>query len=136
MKIKGRIIAICQPKTGVSERTGDKWASQEYVIEYFEREDDQWPDSLVFNIFGEDKIKEADLHINDEIEVYVSHKARQAAERWFTSIRAGRITKIKPAVGDNSAPKAEQAGIKSPFAQAENPETASEMNADGEDLPF
>ena len=39
MKIKGRVAHVGVITTGVSQRTGNKWKSQEIVIEYFDDEE-------------------------------------------------------------------------------------------------
>ena len=33
MDLTGKVIAILEPRSGVSQRTGNPWMTQEYVIE-------------------------------------------------------------------------------------------------------
>ena len=46
MELTGRIIAVMEPRSGVSARTGNAWMTQEYVIEV----PGQYPKRCVFNI--------------------------------------------------------------------------------------
>lgn len=96
MKLHGRIKEICPVKSGTSQRTGEQWTSQSFVLEYFETEDDNWPQTLAFSVFGQDRLNEADLHVNDEVDVFVQHRAIPGKDgQWFNDIKAGRITKTK-----------------------------------------
>ena len=57
MELAGKVIAILQPRDGVSKNTGNKWMVQSYVIETH----DQYPKRMVFEVFGEDKIKQFNI---------------------------------------------------------------------------
>ena len=92
-------------KSGTSQRTGEEWKSQSFVLEYFETEDDQWPQTLAFSVFGQDRINEADLHVNDEVDVFIQHRAVPGKDgQWFNDIKAGRITKTKAVEVKEEAP--------------------------------
>ena len=54
MELTGKIIAVMEPRGGVSARTGNQWMTQEYVLEV----PGQYPKRCLFNIFGEDRIKQ------------------------------------------------------------------------------
>ena len=54
MDLTGTIIAVLPAQSGVSQRTGNPWMSQEYVIEV----PGMYPRKTVFRIFGEDRIKQ------------------------------------------------------------------------------
>ena len=51
MEFTGKIIAILQPRGGVS-KSGNEWKSQEYVIE----DHGQYPRKMCFDVFGETSI--------------------------------------------------------------------------------
>ena len=53
MELTGRVIAVLPANSGVSQRTGNSWMSQEYVIEV----PGQYPRKCLFRIFGEDRIR-------------------------------------------------------------------------------
>ena len=88
MEITGKIIAILDPKSGVSQ-SGNEWKSQSYVIETIE----QYPKKCCFDIFGADKIAECNIQIGEVLTVHIDIDARQWKDRWFNSIRAWKITR-------------------------------------------
>lgn len=85
MEIQGRIIHVALPTSGTSSR--GEWTSQDYVIETEER----YPRKMCFNIFGEDKIREANIQVGDTLKVHFDIDAREYQGRWYNSIRAWKI---------------------------------------------
>ena len=49
MDLTGKIIAVLEPRGGVSNRTGNNWKSQDFVIEV----PGQYPKKCVFTVFRE-----------------------------------------------------------------------------------
>ena len=49
MDLTGKIIAVLPASSGVSQRTGNSWMSQDYVIEV----PGQYPRKCLFRVFGE-----------------------------------------------------------------------------------
>ena len=49
-EVSGKIIAVLDKKSGVSNTTGSQWSAQQYVIETKE----QYPKRLCFEVFGEE----------------------------------------------------------------------------------
>ena len=86
MEISGKIIAILQPKGGVS-KAGNEWKMQEYVIETHE----QYPKKMCFEVFGAEKIEQFKIQIGEELTVSFDVDARQWQDRWFNSIRAWNV---------------------------------------------
>ena len=133
MDLTGRIIAVLQPQSGVSARTGNSWMSQDYVIEV----PGQYPRRCVFRIFGEDRIKQFNIQMNEDVTVQFDIDAHEYQGRWFNDIRAfniirgqvaGTIPAATPVTVNSQAPQAATA----PFPPAQEP--AGESPAD--DLPF
>ena len=132
MELTGRIIAVMEPRGGVSARTGNSWMTQEYVIEV----PGQYPKRCVFNIFGEDRIKQFNIQMNEDITIQFDIDAREYNGRWLNDIRAYNVVRgqAAPMAG---APVAspfppQQTAVAAPFPPAQEP--ASEGSAD--DLPF
>lgn len=129
MEITGKIIAVLQPNSGVSARTGNSWMSQEYVIETH----DQYPRKCCFRIFGEDKIKQFNIQSGEELTVSFDIDAHEYNGRWFNNITAWAVNRNvqQPAVPveEPAAPFAQPAATFPPAA-----EPAGEGSAD--DLPF
>ena len=136
MDLTGRIIAVLPAQSGVSARTGNSWMSQEYVIEV----PGQYPRRCVFRIFGEDRIKQMNIQMNEDLTVQFDIDAHEYNGRWFNDIRAFNVIRgqVAPAVGmaPAAAPfppqQAAAPAAAAPFPPAQEP--ASEGSTD--DLPF
>ena len=138
MDLTGRIIAVMQPRSGVSSRTGNPWMMQDYVLEV----PGQYPKRMVFNIFGEDRIKQFNIQLNEDVTVQFDIDAREYQGRWFNDIRAyniirGQVAPVAAAPMPGASPfppqqTAAPADSASPFPPAQEP--AAEGSAD--DLPF
>ena len=89
MEFTGKIIAILQPRGGVS-KSGNEWKAQEYVIE----DHGMYPRKMCFDIFGADKIEQFDIKMGEELTVSFDIDARQWQDRWFNSIRAWKVERV------------------------------------------
>ena len=87
MDLTGKVIAILEARGGVSARTGNSWMTQEYVIEV----PGTYPRKMMFNIFGEDRIKQFNIQPGEEITVQFDIDAREFNGRWYNDIRAYNI---------------------------------------------
>ena len=137
MELTGRIIAILEPRSGVSARTGNSWMTQEYVIEV----PGQYPKRCLFNIFGEDRIKQYNIQLNEDITIQFDIDAREYNGRWYNDIRAYNVLRGQVPVAGAPVPGA--APVASPFPPAPDAATspfppAQEPSGEGsaDDLPF
>ena len=89
MELTGRIIAVLPANSGVSSRTGNPWMSQEYVIEV----PGQYPRKCMFRIFGEDRIKQFNIQMGEDVTVSFDIDAHEYNGRWFNEIRAYNVTR-------------------------------------------
>lgn len=87
MEITGKIIAVLPARSGVSQRTGNNWKSQEFVIETH----DQYPRKCMFRVFGEDRLKEMNIQAGQELTVSFDIDAREYQGRWYNDISAWRV---------------------------------------------
>ncbi len=87
MDLTGKVIAILPARGGQSQRTGNPWMIQEYVIEV----PGTYPRKMMFNIFGEDRIKQFNIQAGEEITVQFDIDAREYNGRWYNDIRAFNI---------------------------------------------
>lgn len=92
MEIKGRIIAALEPRGGVSQKTGNAWKTQEFVLETQE----QYPRKCCFEVFGEDKLNSMNIQVGEYCIVSIDIDARSWSDkdgktRWSNSIRAWRV---------------------------------------------
>lgn len=122
-----------EARTGVSSRSGSQWMSQDFVIETHE----QYPKRCVFNVFGEDRLKEFNIQVGDEVTVSFDIDAHEYNGRWFNNLRAWRVQR-----GDVTAEQPQAAPAAAPQAPAVTPAPAEAAPAapaqEGmtDDLPF
>ena len=137
MELTGRIIAVLAAQSGVSARTGNSWMSQDYVIEV----PGQYPKRCVFRVFGEDRIKQFNIQMNEDVTIQFDIDAHEYQGRWFNDIRAYNVLRGQVPVA--GAPMPGAAPMASPFPPAPDaatspfppaPEPSGEGSAD--DLPF
>jgi hypothetical protein len=127
MELTGKIIAVMEPRGGVSARTGNSWKTQEYVLEV----PGQYPKRCVFNVFGEDRINQFNIQQGEDLTVQFDIDAREYNGRWFNDVRAYNVIRgQQPAVAPQAA--AAPSAATSPFPPAQEP--AGEGLSD--DLPF
>ena len=124
MDLTGKIIAVLPANQGVSQRTGNPWMSQEYVIEV----PGQYPRKCVFRVFGEDRIKQFNIQMGEDVTVSFDIDAHEYNGRWFNEVRAysvihgAAVAAAAPAAGvapfpPQAAPEASAA----PFPPAQEP---------------
>lgn len=137
MEIKGTIIAILPASSGVSQKTGNSWKSQSYVIET----QGQYPKRCVFNVFGEDRINKFNIQGGEELTVKFDIDAHEYNGRWFNEVRAYDVVRggqqpaaqaPTPAPAQTPAPQQQNMfdGQPAPFP------VADDNQADNDDLPF
>lgn len=143
MEINGKVSAVMEPQSGVSQRTGNPWMSQEFVIDYFWWPNQTFPSKMVLRIFGEDRIKQWNVQMNDEVKIryHIEATFSQQSNRWFNEVRCDGLEKVGA-----SAPKPQDAPADG-TAQAQtdnNPQPQNNASTGGEneeggqadDLPF
>lgn len=91
LEITGKIIAVLDKKTGVSNATGTAWSVQQYVIETHE----QYPKKMCFDVFGEERIKQFAIQIGEEVTVSFDLDAREYQGRWYNSIKAWKVERCQ-----------------------------------------
>ena len=130
MDLTGKIIAVLPASSGVSARTGNSWMSQDYVIEV----PGQYPKKCVFRVFGEDRIKQFNIQMGEDITVSFDIDAHEFNGRWFNDVRAFNVTRgAAPMAAAPMAAAPDAASMATaPFPPAQEP--AGEGSTD--DLPF
>ena len=138
MEITGKIIAVLPAQGGVSQRTGNPWKSQDYVIETH----DQYPKRCCFRVFGEEKINQFNIQLGEETTLSFDIDSHEYQGRWFNDVRAWAVNRNIQAPGAvpgaGVAPAAPIPGV-APAAPAEAPFPPQQPAAEGgsaDDLPF
>lgn len=147
MEITGKITHILEARSGVSPRTGAAWMSQSFVIEAIEP-GRQYPTRCVFDVFGEDRLRQFNIQAGETLTVSFDLDAREYNGRWFNSVRAWKVDRVEidPATGmpvpytpaaATSVPGAASAAVSAPV-EVQGP-LAPEPVSEGEsadNLPF
>lgn len=145
MDITGTIIAALTPAMGRSQRTGNPWMKQEYVIEV----PGMYPRRCCFSLFGEDRIKQFALQVGEQnVTVQFDIDAHEHEGRWYNEVRAWNVIRAgqqQPAFGGSawgqqgaqaSGPSGAQMPMQgaAPFPPAPAPGAPGTETED--DLPF
>ena len=136
MEFTGRIIKALDQRTGVSNRTGNPWKMQDFVIE---ETMGQFPKRMVFNVFGEENLNRFNLQEGQEVTVSFDINAREYNGRWYNDIRAWNVIPAAAAQPAGAPAVAAQPAV--PFPPAEQPSAQPaqadfDANDDSSDLPF
>ncbi len=134
MELTGKVIAVLPLQSGTSNRNGNEWRKQDYVIETV---NEQYPRRLCFNLWG-DRIDQFKIQMGELITVSFDIDAREYNGRWYNDIRAWKIDRVSatPAAPAAAAPGMPGEGISPiPPASAAAPDFSSTEGSD-DDLPF
>ena len=133
MEITGKIIKALEVKKGTSQRTGNEWSSQSYVLETQE----QYPRKICFDVFGSDKIQQFAIQEGETLTVSFDIDAREYQGRWFNSIRAWKVDRNVAAQPSQQPTVAPAPPFNSAAAPATPPAPADLGGGDNtDDLPF
>ena len=143
IKLTGRIAEVMPVVSGVSDRTGNAWKSQEYLFEYFSWSGARYPNRMVARVFGEDDIAKFNLKQGEEVTLTIRFDANKSKDgsRWFNEIRISNVERPQaaqqPAQPQNADPQATNApaAAQQSVAQPIAPQTAANQAGD-DDLPF
>ena len=148
MEFTGRVAKVLEARSGVSQSTGNPWMSQDFVFEYFEHETDRYADRVVLTLFGEDRVRQADLHEGDTVTVGFGHSVREYQGRWFNEVRAYKVEKAGAAGVATGAQQTQQAAgvVAQPQQTGQDragqaagqmvPPAGGQAAAPNDDLPF
>lgn len=133
MEITGKIIKVMPLKKGVSQASGKEWMCQDFVLEVPNEYNPQYPERLVLNVFGAEKINEIALKEDKEIKVAFSFNAKEYKGAWFNTLSVWRAESV------NAQDETPQTQTEAPQASAPKVETispSSSMADDESSLPF
>lgn len=148
MELQGKIIAVCDRKSGVSQTTGNAWTTQEFVVEETK---DRYPQRMCFSVFGEEKLNNwvGLLQVGAFVRVHFDIDAREHNGRWFTSINAWKVeAALEQATmqqAQQAQQEAQQAAVNAVYAQAAPqapqvpqaaPQAPQVAPTGGDELPF
>lgn len=129
--VTGQITQIFQAQQGVSQRSGQPWVSQEFQLTY---EQGQYPKSLIFRVFGQDKLQQMAIQNGETITVHLNIVAQQSQSngRFFNDISCWKVERqvqqqavpqqqYQQPVQQMQQPQYQQAPVQTPFPQQQMP---------------
>ena len=132
MELTGKIIFVLPAKSGVSASTGNPWMIQSYVIEV----PGQFPKKCVFDVFGEDRIKQFNIQPNEDVTIQFDIDAREYQGRWFNSVKAYNVIRGQVQQPQQVAAPAAQPAQAAPAVQAPLFDGPEQPEGNADDLPF
>ncbi len=136
MEATGKIIAILPANSGVSQRTGNPWCTQTFVLETIE----QYPKKIPFEVFGEDRIRQFNLQMGETVTIHFDVDGREYNGRWYPSVKCFNVVRQgqqQVAVTQQQTGQVQQP-TPAPQPQVAAPSPTSQDEGDGntDDLPF
>ena len=135
MDLTGTITAVMPAQSGVSQRSGNAWMSQEYVLEI----PGSYPKRMVFRIFGEDRIKQFNLRQGEQnVTIQFDIDAHEYNGRWFNEVRCYNVLRSVGQQPYQQQPSAvSHQTSQSPFPPQVNAQGQPVQQGNGtDDLPF
>lgn len=142
LQITGNILKVLPALSGTSQRTGNTWMSQEYVLQFHVWDGARNPNFFVFRVFGEDRIKQFAIKEGDEVRVWFYPDGHEYEGRFFGENAAHKVEILKrdgqPIVKE---PEGTQAASGQQQADPFPPKVDAQGNpvndgGQGDDLPF
>lgn len=133
MEFTGKIIAVLEPRGGVSARTGNPWKTQDYVIE---ETVGQFPKRMAFNVFGEENINRFNIQQGQELTVSFDINAREYQGRWYNDIRVWNVQPAAQAPAMAAPAQSAAAPAAQPAAAQPIANNFTAAADDSSDLPF
>lgn len=94
MQIQGRITNVLEPQSGVSQRTGNEWKSQQFVVEFFEEENQRYADRVLLQTFDTRHMEMLAGAEGKECKVWFGHSVREANGRFYNEMRIFRLEMV------------------------------------------
>lgn len=89
MEIQGIIKVILPAVGGVSQRTGNPWKKQTFVLQT----EEQYQKMVPFDVFGDERIAQFNLQLGDRVKVFFDVEGHEYNGRWFAALRCFNITR-------------------------------------------
>ena len=138
MEVIGQIIKVCEARTGTSERTGNEWKTQGFIVEFKENETDRYFDKVYLETFRQSIIEQ--LVEGAEVKVGFGHKTNEYNGRYYNEVQLYKF-EVLGAPMQTKAPQQQNvvATNGDPAVVAPQPEPQPQPGAQegaGDDLPF
>lgn len=118
IKLEGRIAEVMPEQSGVSQRTGNSWKSQEFLFEYYAWSGQNYASRICVRVFGEENLRRFNLQQYDEVILTLTIRANKSQDgsRWFNEITVANVErKTKGDAIDKAADEVDESGNPKPF---------------------
>ena len=134
MQFEGRVKELMPVQSGVSQKSGEPWSSQEFVFGFYETSDAIYEKEIVLKLRN-DKIQQYNLQVGDKIKAKFGLGINNYQGRKYNEIYTGDIEILQRAQPTQPAPAQQPAP--QPAPQGEQQEQLSTQTPGvGNDLPF
>ena len=89
--LSGQITAVMPLQQGVSQKTGQPWVSQDYLLTY---EGGQYPKSICFKVFGQDKIQQFAIQQGEQLTIHLNITAKKGQKGYFNDIDCWKVDRL------------------------------------------
>ena len=132
MEISGKIVKILDTQRFTSQRNGNEYVKNTFVIET----QGNYPKRIAFSVMGEDKFTQMGIVVGGTYNVSFDVESREWQGKWFTECSAWRVQRI-----DGDAVQGEQQKQQQVQQQVQQPTTkeqpqVSKVAESNNDLPF
>lgn len=124
MEISGKIVKVLDTQRFVSQRNGNEYVKNVFVIET----QGNYPKRVAFSVMGEDKFMQMGIVVGGTYNVSFDVESREWQGKWFTECSAWRAQRI-----DNNAQVVQQPVQQSTTVQQPQVSKGTGSNSD---LPF
>jgi hypothetical protein len=87
LELKGKIIQVLPIQSGVGKNS-KPWSKQDFILEI----PGNFPKKVCLSLWSEEKINKYDLEPGLEVTASIEIESRENNGRWYTEIRAWKIT--------------------------------------------
>ncbi len=100
MEFQGRIYKVLEKRSGVSQRTGNEWTSQEFIFEYFEHDTDKFADRAVVETTNPEFINMVKEGANVRVGFY--HNINEYQGRYYNRLRVYKMEMLDKSQNDTT----------------------------------
>lgn len=133
MEATGTIIFVSPVTSGKSQRTGNTWHNQEYVLQT----EEQYPKKIPFEVFGEDRISRLAIRQGERLTIHFDIDANEYQGKYYPKIRCFNVHRWEASQPASSSATPVQSAVVSQQSQHAQPDLfPPEQNSYDDNLPF
>ena len=135
MQFEGRVKEVMPVQSGVSQKSGEPWSSQEFVFGFYETSDAIYEKEIVLKLRN-DKIQQYNLQVGDKIKAKFGLGINNYQGRKYNEIYTGDIEILQRAQPTQPAPTPQPTPQPAPQPAPQSEQQEQPTPGVGNDLPF